>query len=421
MKRTISIILAAVMLITAFTISAYADTQTVRLKVSGTTVKSLNKALFKEVNELRADMDTPKLKMDKNLVTAAYKRASMLAVMYSNADSCVESKELPGLYIIAKGDEYKALDKFERSLCDEDEELNACGIANLTVGETTYWVMCFDTLDTIAKYSSYSSKKTSYSFTANYYISSLTVKEQFGEFKNKTLRLGKTSMGRVTLTNGTKLKNSKKNFPVVYTSSDPEIASVSAYGKVTANKPSAFKPKSRYTPKKGDFILFHWYKNDGWLANHVGIVYRVKGKTVTTIEGNTGGTTYRNSKVSARKYSLKSSSIVGYIDNSMELGKKKAASLANLAKKQIGKKGVNYYAHTKAWKEFLGGKYMADNWCAIFCGWLLEQKDIDPFDLNWSPSCTSWIRQCNNAAVAVITAEIPGTDQTYSYKVSVTV
>lgn len=137
MKRTISIILAAVMLITAFTISAYADTQTVRLKVSGTTVKSLNKALFKEVNELRADMDTPKLKMDKNLVTAAYKRASMLAVMYSNADSCVESKELPGLYIIAKGDEYKALDKFERSLCDEDEELNACGIANLTVGETT--------------------------------------------------------------------------------------------------------------------------------------------------------------------------------------------------------------------------------------------------------------------------------------------
>ena len=44
---------------------------------------------------------------------------------------------------------------------------------------------------------------------------------------------------------------------------------------------------SNYTPKKGDLIFFDW-ESDG-KANHIGIVDRVDGDYVITIEGNTGG------------------------------------------------------------------------------------------------------------------------------------
>ncbi|MBQ5398966.1 MAG: CHAP domain-containing protein [Ruminococcus sp.] len=421
MKKLIPIILSAVIICSTTAVSALADTRTLKLKVGGTTVKALNKTLLKGLNELREDMDVPKLKADRGLVSDAYKRASMLAVMYSEENSCEESEKLCDSFVIAKGEADDALDEIESSLFDEDEELNACGIANLTVGGTTFWVVCFDKKDTITPYSNYRKSKTTYSFTANYYLTSLSIKEQFGEFKNKTLRTGKKSYGRPTLSNGKKLANSDKNFPIIYTSSDPETATVNSFGKVTAKKPSYFKAKSRYTPKKGDFVLFHWYKNDGWLANHVGIVYRVKGGKITTIEGNTGTYSFKTSRVSAKKYSLYSSSIVGYIDTSAELGRTKAKSMANLAKKQLGNKGKKYYAGTKAWKDFLGGKYMADNWCAIFCGWLMENKGVDPLDLYWSPSCTTWINQCNENATAEITAQIAGTELEWSYNVTVTV
>lgn len=421
MKKPIAIILTAVILLTACVFSASANAQTVRLKVSGTTVRSQNKKLLKELNELRGEMDAPKLKMDKELTEAAYKRASNLAIAYGKKNVCVESEELTKLFVIAKGDLENALDKVEASLFDEDEDLNACGIANLTVKGTVYWVVCFGEKDKIDTLSSYSGSKEKYSFTAEYYISALSVRMHYGEFKYKTLRVGKKAYGRVSLNNGYLLKNSEKNFPVIYTSYNPEVATVNSYGKVTAVKPSYFKPKSRYTPKKGDFILFHWYKNDGYLANHVGIVWGVKSGKVVTIEGNTGTNSYRTSRVSKRKYSLKSSDIVGYIDTSTELGRTKAKALANLAKKQIGNKGKRYYGGTKAWKKFLGGKYMADNWCAIFCGWLMEQKNVDPELLCWSPSCTAWIRQCNEKATAQISARFAGTENEFIYEVAVTV
>ena len=421
MKRLVSILLAAVMLAAVFPYSALAVSETVKLTVSGTTVKKLNKELFLELNELREDMDSPALKMDKTLVSAAYKRASMLSVMYTKSNQSLEAEKLPDCFVVAKGDSYDALDKIEKSMFDEDEELNACGIANLTVEGITYWVICFDTLDKITPYSNFSPKQTKYSYTARYFLNSLSVKPQYGEFKNKTLRAKSKAYGRLTLTSGNVLKNTQKSSPVLYTSSDPEVAEVNEYGRVEAKKPSYFKPRSRYTPKKGDFVLFHWYKNDGFLANHVGIVYKVSSRSIVTIEGNTGSYSYRKSRVSKQKYSRSSSSIVGYIDTSAELGRSKAKSLSNLAKKQLGKKGRNFYYHTKAWKKVLGGKYMAANWCAIFCAWLMEQRKVDPSAVNWSPSCTAWIKQCNSRSTARITAQIAGTDLVYSYKVAVTV
>lgn len=60
-----------------------------------------------------------------------------------------------------------------------------------------------------------------------------------------------------------------------------------------------FKYRGKYTPKRGDIIYF---RNGG----HVGIVEKVSGSTVHTVEGNT------SDKVARRSYSLSNTSITGY-------------------------------------------------------------------------------------------------------------
>ena len=58
-----------------------------------------------------------------------------------------------------------------------------------------------------------------------------------------------------------------------------------------------------YKPQPGDIIYISWYAGD---ISHVGIVEKVVGNTVYTIEGNT------SDMVAARSYSLTSTRIVGY-------------------------------------------------------------------------------------------------------------
>ena len=74
--------------------------------------------------------------------------------------------------------------------------------------------------------------------------------------------------------------------------------------------------QSDYEPKPGDFIYFSWDRdpND---AQHVGIVEKVENGQVYTIEGNCGGTSFRDSTVKAsskgaRTYPLKDTRILGY-------------------------------------------------------------------------------------------------------------
>ena len=69
--------------------------------------------------------------------------------------------------------------------------------------------------------------------------------------------------------------------------------------------------QSGYEPKPGDFIYFSWDHNPND-AQHVGIVEKVENGVVYTIEGNTGGSSFRDSKVSKKTYSLTSASIIGY-------------------------------------------------------------------------------------------------------------
>lgn len=70
------------------------------------------------------------------------------------------------------------------------------------------------------------------------------------------------------------------------------------------------------TPQPGDLILFRWnrYPNapDEYYSDHIGIVTNVSGGVITTVEGNTGGTSPYNSVVSKNTYSINYSCINGY-------------------------------------------------------------------------------------------------------------
>lgn len=408
------------------------DTKTAKFKVKGSTIKLYNKKLFNAVNVYRKSKGLSKLKNDKDLSAKAYKRALMLAVYYSGKLSAKTNIEFPDNIVYSKGATYvNTYLKFKKCDFKKSKNINACGIANVKVGNVRFWVILADKKNSsdIKKVTAYSKKSKSYSAKMSFYTKYLKAKKGAGNFKNKTVRYKKNKKypGQLYLTNYKssvnsffKVSNLASHTPVKYSTQNDSVAMVSSYGNVKAKQVSAFKERKRYTPKKGDFILFHWYPGDGYLANHVGIVYKVTKKNVITIEGNTKANDYRKSVVSKKTYKKykRNSEIVGFIDVSQFMKRDQAKKMAELAKKQIGKRGRNFYNHTKAWKEF-NGEYMAANWCAIFCGWLLEQNGLEPYDfIRWSPSCTMWIRQCHKRATAKITAKIPGSGKSYSYKVT---
>lgn len=408
------------------------DTKTAKFKVKGSTIRQYNKKLFNAVNVYRKSKGLQKLKNDKDLSAKAYKRALMLAVNYSGKLSAKTDIDFPENIVYSKGASYvNAYLKFKKCDFKKSKKINACGIANLKVGNVRFWVLVADKKETsdIKKVTSYTKKSKSYSEKMSFYTKYLKGKKNTGSFKNKTVRYKKNKKypGQLYLANYKssvnsffKVNNLSSHTPVKYSTKNKAVASVSSYGNVKANQVSAFKERKRYTPKKGDFILFHWYPGDGYLANHVGVVYKVTKKNVITIEGNTNANDYRKSVVSKKTYKnyKRDSEIVGFIDVSLFMKRSQAEKMANLAKKQIGKRGRNFYNHTKAWKEYVG-EYMAANWCAIFCGWLLEKNGLDPYDfIRWSPSCTMWIKQCHKRATAKITAKIPGSSKSYSYKVT---
>lgn len=82
-----------------------------------------------------------------------------------------------------------------------------------------------------------------------------------------------------------------------------EAWTVSTYNFYNNNK--RWGARGSYTPKPGNFILFHYPDNSN-VVNHIGIVRYVANGCVYTVEGNCGD------KVSAIKHSLSESQIVGY-------------------------------------------------------------------------------------------------------------
>lgn len=85
-----------------------------------------------------------------------------------------------------------------------------------------------------------------------------------------------------------------------------------------------------YVPKVGDLIFFDGQRHSG--ANHIGIVYKVSGNTVYTIEGNTsvGASVIDNGGGVAKKsYSTSYSRIMGY--GRPKYDKEKTATTATTA------------------------------------------------------------------------------------------
>ena len=92
-----------------------------------------------------------------------------------------------------------------------------------------------------------------------------------------------------------------------------------AFTNYTPTGSDAFKKRGRYikrgkgTPKRGDVIYF--YSTSKGRIGHVGIVYKVSGRTVYTIEGNTSGASNlitNGGGVRKKSYSMSSSYIDGY-------------------------------------------------------------------------------------------------------------
>ena len=64
----------------------------------------------------------------------------------------------------------------------------------------------------------------------------------------------------------------------------------------------------------GDLILFRYggTYTDMYHSDHIGIVAKVEGSLIDTVEGNTCGSQYWNSRVSYKQYSMNASTIHGY-------------------------------------------------------------------------------------------------------------
>ena len=85
----------------------------------------------------------------------------------------------------------------------------------------------------------------------------------------------------------------------VKTSIVPKTASTTT-GMNWFKKKGLFKYKGSYTPKRGDLVYFKTGRS------HVGLVVKVSGNTLHTVEGNS------SNKVCTRTYSLSDATITGY-------------------------------------------------------------------------------------------------------------
>ncbi len=158
------------------------------------------------------------------------------------------------------------------------------------------------------------------------------------------------------------------------------LLSISTFGITSAGAKRANKvvvPAKGYTPQKGDFVFFSY--------GHVGIVYKVSGKTITTIEGNINGTNCRNTKVGKRTWKTTDKKITYYINASSKVKRSVAKKAADKAYKAIGKNGKYICGHTKSWK---GGIV---EWDSIFCAYAMEQANIKPDVFKWSASISTWL------------------------------
>lgn len=432
MKKITAFLLTAVLAASVFCAPAFAantDDYGTRVTISGKTVKSKNKTVLKKINVLRKKANLPgltmkKFKQDKELTNLAYIRAAMLAVYYGSAMPTAEYEDvMPEKVVVSKGSATTAYKAIKKSGYISAPDVNSVGIANLKIGSTTFWAAVFDYELRAQSVTDYSSETAKYSKIISFepgYLKIDTSKNNYtekvalkpnGSFAGKAVYL-KNANSKVK--NSFKIKNTSSAAPISFTTTNADAATVDQNGKVKAHHASVFRKRGSYSPKKGDFILFKWAGATS-KASHVGIVYNNEGGTLTTIEGNADGLANNKSHVVKKKYEnfSKNTSIIGFMDMSEFSERATAEKMAELAKDEIGNMGKKYCEGVNSWVE---GQ---DEWCAIFCAWLMEQNGIDPASVSWYASCSMWVTEANNHAKAYIRARILGSRKYYKYKVTV--
>lgn len=113
-------------------------------------------------------------------------------------------------------------------------------------------------------------------------------------------------------------------------------------------KLGVWEENDNITPKPGYIIFYDWDKKDGW-PEHVGIVEKVNGNTITVLEGN------KNNAVERRTISVGNANIRGY-------GKPKFISESE-TKPTATNKNVNVFYRVKTKKH----------------GWLSEVKNLEDY------------------------------------------
>lgn len=122
---------------------------------------------------------------------------------------------------------------------------------------------------------------------------------------------------------------------------------------------SKFKAMSSYhsSPKAGDLVFFSGTRHSG--ANHIGIVTKVEGGKVFTVEGNTSGGSSvvdNGGGVAAKSYALTNSRILGYGRPNYDTETNGGFDMASLPSIKYGASG----AHVKTLQAVLKAKYGKD-------------------------------------------------------------
>lgn len=83
-----------------------------------------------------------------------------------------------------------------------------------------------------------------------------------------------------------------------------------------------------------------------------------------------------------------------YLTYGVSTGGSSIAEIARNEPVQVSGSGSKYWNNCQAWINAMGGP-IADEWCAIFVAWCIEQAGYDPADYAWSAGCWTWMRQAS--------------------------
>ena len=140
-----------------------------------------------------------------------------------------------------------------------------------------------------------------------------------------------------------------------------------------------------YTPIPGDIILFDWDQSSD--SDHIGIVEKVEGNIVHTIEGNT------NNMVARREYSLDDRNIRAFCTPAYIEEKPQEDILAKIPRKYKNNNQVRN-VYSDLWFNTCIGTLNANEECDCFGAWgdkAIVMYEVDETNHNWKIGYTDYI------------------------------